>query len=505
MPGLINDNFKLIGISLAAGLLSLLPPWVIGTGSSALALQSLEHWMRGMPDSFEALHVYWLWFPRILTFLTGDAFSALVVFRVLVVWSATLLFALTVRRLFDARRAMIGLAMLVLNVTILYFFHTCGSQLLTLLIASGLLYLFTSSHARDHRLGALLFGLSLAIGFWPFVLLIAVLTIGLNIHHARYTLRAKDTYLFFGIILLGAASYLLLELFYFGTAHVWTAINPHFYTPRGVSRIAEGIVIAVFSFNVLFVLFFRRKLGGIGKDFQPAFLILGIFFLANTFSRDAMLEDVVTILPCLILVALDKFEKIGRLAIIYCAVNLVVFLFLPSFTANPELASAEQRRVSSQDAISFSYYKAFDFFSYAKMRQIKAGEEEVRDLLSRERLNSTLVIVNSSTDSWFDAATLGAEFPNGNFGWYYGRPLNTVRWNGLGDSIFLRRNPAIPYLSGLFEKLYAQEFIDSTLPPDVPMRESEHFQFIDCRGNEAARKALLDQLFFLQYQGFHQR
>ncbi len=496
-------NSKLIAIALVAGLLTLLPPWLIGTGSSALTVQSLEHWMAGSPDSFEALHVHWLWIPRVIAFITGDAFSALIIFRVLVVGCAALLFALTARRLFDEKRAIIGTTMLVLNVVLLYFYHTFNSQLLTLIVACALLYLFTSPNPISHRFGALLFGLSLSIGFWPFILFIAVLTIALNLHHSVYTPKARATYVLFGLIAVGVASYLLLELFYFGGAHVWQAINPTFYPPRGVSRILEGIILAVFSINVLFVLLFRKK-GNLSRDFQSAFVILGVFFIANTFSRDAMLEDVAIILPCLILVALDKYVNPVRIAIIYGIVNIGLFVSLPSFVSNPELALATQRRVSSKDDIAFSYYKALDLFSYTTVEKQNTVEIEARNLLSQEPLDSTLVILNPSTDTWLDAATLAAEFPNDKCGWYYGRPLNVVRLNGLRDTEFIKM-PGTPYLAGLFDKEFAREFIDSSLPAGVPLRESQHLQYINCRGNEAARKALIDQLFFLQYEGFHSR
>ena len=72
-------------IAIVAGLLTLIPPFVIGTGTSALTLQSLEHWMHAAPDSFEALHIHWLWVPRVIALVTGDAFAALVIFRVIVV------------------------------------------------------------------------------------------------------------------------------------------------------------------------------------------------------------------------------------------------------------------------------------------------------------------------------------------------------------------------------------------------------------------------------------
>lgn len=500
-----RKNIKLVAVSIAAGLLTLLPPWAIGSGSSALAFQSLEHWMRSTPDSFEALHIHWLWVPRVIAFVTGDAFSALVLFRILIVAAAILLFTLAARRLFDERRAMIGAAMLFFNVTLLFLFHTFSSQLLTLFLACALLYLFTSSDARDHRLGALLFGLSLAIGFWPFILSISILTFAFNIHHTRYTLRSKETYLFFGIILVGAASYLFLEIFYFGTSHLWEAINPAYYAPRGVNRILEGIIIAVFSINALLTLGFWKKAGGIGREFQPAFLILGLFFIANTFSRDAMLHDAAIILPCLILVALDKVKQFALFSGIYFAVNLGLFVLLPSFEANPQLALANSRRTTSQDAIAFSYYETFDLFSYAQAREMATGEEEARNLLSGQPRDSTLVLLNASTDTWLDAGTLGAEFPTAHFGWYYGRPLNVVRLNGVTDTIFFKLGPAVPNLCGLFEKSFAREFIDSTLPPSIPIRESEHFQYIDCRGNEAAKRALIDQLFYLQYQGVHSR
>ncbi len=498
-------SLRLPAIAVAAGLLTLIPPAIIGTGSSALAVQSLEHWMRGAPDKFEALHVYWLWAPRVIALVTRTAFSALVAFRAIMVALAVYLFMLTAQRLFDDRRAMIGGAMLALNVTILYLSHTFGSQLLTLLAANAMLYLFTSPNPRDHRLGALIFGLSLSIGFWPFILLIAVLTVGLNLHHTIYSPRAKQTYLLFGLVLLGAAAYLLLELFYFGSAHLWQAIHPTFFPPRGVSLILQGIIIALFSINLLFAVAVRRKPGSIAREFQAAFVILGVFFLLNRFSREEMLQDVAILLPCLILVALDRVGRIGWLGLIYVVINVGLFLALPSFTTNPELSLPPSRRVSSQDAVAFSYYKTFDLFSYHQLRQEQSGEVEVSMLLSTERLDSTLVLINPSSDTWFDAGTLGAEFPNARFGWYYGQPINLARINGLKDTSFVRPTPSRPYLAGLFEKTFARQFIDSSLPPNVPLQETNHFQYIDCRGNERARQALIDRLVYLQYQGFHHR
>ena len=496
---------RLAAIAVAAGLLTLIPPAIIGMGSSALAVQSLEHWMHSTPDAFEALHVHWLWVPRVIALITGNAFAALVAFRAIVVALSVFLFLLTAQQLFDERRAMIGGAMLVLNITLLYLSHTFGTQLLTLLAANALLYLFTSPDSRDHRLGALIFGLSLSIGFWSFILLIALLTVGLNLHHTIYTPRAKQTYVLFGLVLVGAAAYLLLEVFYFGTAHLWSAINPRFFPPRGISLIAQGLIIAVFSINVLFAVIFRRKPGGIAREFQSAFLILGVFFITNLFSREEMLQDMVIILPCLVLVALDRFGQIGRMGLIYSVANLGLFFALPSYQADPQLALPGPRRTASNDQVAFSYYKTFDLFSYRALREEQRGEVEVQALLSTERLDSTLVLMNSSTDTWFDAGTLGAEFPEANFGWFYGQPINLVRIDGLKDTAFIRPQPATPYLAGLFEKSFARQFIDSTMPRNVPVQETEHFQFIDCRGNDSARQALIDRLIYLQYQGFHHR
>ncbi len=490
-------------IALVAGLLTLIPPSVIGMGPSALALQSLEHWMRATPDTFEALHIHWLWVPRVIAFLTGDAFAALVIFRVIIVVLAVYFFLLTARHMFDERRAIIGAAMLGLNVTILSLSHTFSSELLTLLAACALLYLFTSLNPQHHKIAALLFGLSLSIGFWPFILLIAVVTVGLNLHHTTYGPRSKQTYVLFGLMLVGIASYALLEIFYFGSAHVWAAMNPKFFQPRGISLIAQGIIIAIFSTNVLLATIFRRKAGGIGREFQSAFVILGVFFLTNMFSRDEMLHDVAIIVPCLILMALDKFTHVLRLGIIYVACNLALFFFLPAFTISSEIAMPNPRRTLSNDQISFSYYGASDFYSYAQLREEKAGEDEARELLSRERLDSTLVLINPSTDTWFDAATLGALYPQNNFGWFYGQPINLVRLNGLRDTAYIRPASSMPYISGLFEKQFAKEFIDKALPPNTALQESERFQFIDCRGNDAARKALIDQLIGLEYEGFH--
>ncbi len=498
-----SSLFFFPALALVAGLLTLLPPSLIGTGSSALTLQSLEHWMHSAPDTFEALHVHWLWVPRIIAFIVGDAFAALVIFRAIVVALAVYFFLLTARRLFDERHAIAGTAMLTLNVTLLYLSHTFSSELLTLLVACALLYLFTSSNAQHHKLAAILFGLSLSIGFWPFVLLVSIVTVGLNLHHTTYNPRAKQTYVLFGLMLIGMASYLLLEVFYFGWTNVWSAMNPKVFPPRGISLIAQGILIAFFSTNILLVTIFRRKKGGVGREFQSAFVILGVFFLTNLFSRNEMLHDVAILLPCLILLALDKFEHVWRLGSMYLALNLGLFFLLPAFQMSSEIGMAIPRRTQSNDAISFSYYGSSDFFSYAQLREGKAGEEEARELLSQERLDSTLVLINPSTDTWFDAGTLGALFRERAFGWFYGTPVNLARINGLRDTAYIRSAPAMPYLSGLFEKQFARTFIDRSLPPGTPIKESQRFQFIDCRGNEAARKALIDQLIYVSYQGFH--
>jgi len=496
-------RFLSAGIAIAAGLLTLIPPFAIGTGSSALTLQSLEHWVSGGPDTFEALHIHWLWIPRVIAFITQDAFSALVVFRALVVGFSIFFFFKTALRLFDERRALIGAAMLLLNVTILFLLHSFDTQLITLLAASALLYLFTSPNPQHHKLGAIIFGLSLAIGFWPFILLISVVTVGLNLHHSAYGPRSKQTFVLFGLMLLAASSYLLLEIFYFGWAQVWSAMNPKFFTPREISLIAQGIIIAVFSTNVLLLTIFRRKPGGIGREFQSAFVILGVFFLTNTFSHDEMLHDVVIIVPCLILVFIDKIKFLGRIGLIYCAVNFGLFIFLPAFQIDPEYSLANSRRVKSTDDISFSYYGAVDFFSFSKIVNENSAENESRELLSHVRLDSTLVLINSSTDTWLDGATLGAEFPNAKFGWFYGQPINLVRINGLNETSYIRPSLATPYISGFFEKAFARKFLDGSLAPGTPIHESQRFQFIDCRGNDAERRALIDQLIFLQYQGFH--
>ena len=124
-------------------------------------------------------------------------------------------------------------------------------------------------------------------------------------------------------------------------------------------------------------------------------------------------------------------------------------------------------------------------------------------MLFRSRLDSTLVLINAGTDMWFDGATLAAMIPGKKFGWFYGRPSNRVRINGLTDTAFIQPPKEMPYLAGLFEKSFARKLIDSVLPPNTPLRESERFQYIDCRGNEAARQALIDRLIYLQYQGYH--
>jgi len=405
--------------------------------------------------------------------------------------------------MFDRQRAIIGAAMLMLNVTMLYLSHTFGSQLLTLFVVVWLLYLFTSAEPRNHRIAALLLGLSLSIGFWPFVLLIAIFTVGLNLHHTIYTPRSKQTFILFGLILLGAASYLVLEIFYFGASHLWGALVPTFYPPRGISLIAQGLIIAVFSINVLLWLLVRRKSGKISRDFQSVMLITVVFFLINLFSREDLLHDVAVIVPCLVLIALDKIESIKRFAIIYLAINVGIFFLMPSFQTDPEIASAKMRRVTSDDEISFSYYRSSDLFSYQQLLEQKTGEEEARELLASQRLDSTIILITPGTDTWFDAGTLGTEFPNAKFGWFYGTPVNMVRMNGLIDTTFIRPSASTPYLSGLFEKSYARKFIDSTLPASAKLHESERFQYIDCRGSEESRKALIDEVIALQYQGFH--
>ncbi len=498
-----RDLLSAIGLSLLAGLLTLISPSIVGTESSALALQSLQHWMTGAPDRFEALHVHWLWLPRVIAFITGDAFAALAIFRVILVGLTTYLFLRMAERHFDTKRAMIGAAMLVLNVTVLYWSHTFGSQLLTLFMAVWLLYLLSSAEPRNHKIAALLFGLSLSIGFWPFVLLVAMMTVGLNFHHTTYTPRAKQTYVLFGLMLIGAASYLLLEIFYFGTAHLWEALNPKFNIPREINLIAQGLVITVFTINALLFSKLGRRKGGLAKDFQSAFVICGMYALVNVFSREDILMDMMVLLPCVVLVALDKFENIRRFATIYLVLNLGLFLLLPAFTTDPEIASAKMQRVHSVDAVSGSYYLANDLFSYQDLREQHAGLEEARQLLRGVRLDSTLILLTPGTDYWFDAGTLAAEFPATDFGWFYGYPINTVRINGMKDTAWIHPLPARPYTAALFDKSYARTFIDSLLPPGVSLKESERFQYIDTRANAFGRRALLDQMIHMEYQGFH--
>ncbi|HEY3873959.1 MAG TPA: glycosyltransferase family 39 protein [Candidatus Kapabacteria bacterium] len=509
LPEKRSSSALLLVIAVLSGMITCIPPAIIGTGTSALTLASLEHWRIGPPDAFTALHVYWFCVPRVIAFLTGDAFSALVIFRAIVVALSVWLFALTARRLFDTRRAIFASAMLALNVTILFLSHTFGTELMTLLAASVLLYLFTSPVPRHHRIAAILFGLSLSIGFWPFVLMMAIVTVALNIHHTRYTLRSKETLRLFGLMLLGIASYLVLEIFYLGTAHLWHAINPQFFPPRYTNRIAEGIIVAIFSTNVLLAGLFQRKKGspkiGIARDFQAAFLILGLFFIANTFSREDFLQDVVIFVPCLILVSIERMEKLPMIAGIYFAWNLGMFFLLPIFSADPQLGLADARRVHSTDAIALAYYESSDLMSYAKLRDEHALETEARELLAKEPLDSTLVLLTPNTDAAFDAGTLAAEFPSRQFGWFYGQPINQVRIDGITDTLLMRRNDTLLYYAGLFDKPFAREFIDNALLPGTRLDESEHFQSIDTRRNDSQSRKLIDRMIYLEYQGFHHR
>jgi len=496
-----KSHLPLIGIALAGALLSLIPPSIIGLGSSALTLQSLEHLMSSTPDSFEALHIHWLWVPRLIAYVTGDAFSALVIFRMIVVGLTVYLFEKTCIRFFDDRRAMFGCAMLALNATVLSVTHTFALPLLSMLAAVSILYLFTSENPNNHKIAALLLGLTLSVGFWPFVLMLAVFTVGLNIHHATYTARSRQTYVLFGLILVGAASWLLLEILYFGAAHLWQAINPTFFKPRGVSLIAQGAIIAIVSANLLFVAF--RPKPGIGSEFHSALLVLVIFFALNLFGREEMLHDAMIFVPCTIIVALDRIPWITRFAPVYLAVNLGLFFLLPSFVNDPELPLASRRRAKSDDVTAFAYYRTFDIFSHAQLREEKRGEEEARELLASEHLDSTMVLINSSTDTWFDAGTLGALFPHGHFAWYYGYPTDVARINGLKDTSFLKPTAANPYGAGLFSKEFARTYLDSMLPPNTPIHETERLQFIDTRSNDQLRVALINRLIYLQHQSFH--
>jgi hypothetical protein len=491
-------------LPLIAGLLSLVPPTVIGTGTSALLYQSLEHWARGQSTPFTALHAHWLWIPYAIAFVTGgNIFAALLIFKALLVAGSVWLFFQTARRTLSTERAYWAAALLAFNVTVLYLSHTFGTQLVTMFTAIWLLYLFTSPVKRNHSIAALLFGLSLSIGFWPFILLIAILTVGLNYHHTLYTPRSKHTFILFGLVLIGAGSWLLLQMFYFGTHNLWSAINPKFYPPREINLILQGIIVAVFSINVLLPASIRRKRGTLARDYQSAFLILVVFFLLNTFSREAMLADAMILLPCIILVALDKVTSIKTIGIVYLTLNLALFFFIPSFSNDPEIAMASARRIHSHDKVSWGYYSNFDLFSYPKLLEQQAGEEEVQTLLAKVRLDSTLVLINPGTDYWFDAATLGAEFPNAHFGWFYGNPVNLVRINGEKDTAFILQPKYLPYVAGLFDKSFARTFIDSALPPGVPLHESDRFQYIDTRANEPGKKNLIDRLIYLQYQSFH--
>ncbi len=503
----LKSSLLPIGVAIGSSLLTLIPPSIIGTDSSALTLQSLEHWMHGTPDRFEALRIHWLWIPRVIAYLTGDAFAALVIFRAIIFGLTIYLFAKVGERFGRGDRAttILAAAMLALNVVVLYFSHTFASQLLTLFVAVWMLYLLTSDKTQNHRLAALIFGLSLSIGFWPFVLLLAVVTVGLNFHHATYTPRLRQTYQLFGLVLLGAASYILLEIFLFGTAHVWEMMMPKVYQPREISLIAQGLIIGLFSVNMLVIAVFVRRQDSIARDFQSAFVILVAFLLLNTFSREDMLHDVMVLIPCVILVGVDKCglsRRRGLIGAAYLGVNLGLFFLLPTFLPDPQIAMPSAKRTVSSSDVSLHHYASADFFSYAKLREQAAGEEEVRAVLETARLDSTLVLITPGTDYWFDAATLGAMYPSAKFGWFYGNPINMVRINGLLDTAFIRPPSGTPYLAGLFEKSYAMRFIDSSLPSGVPIRESARFQYIDTRGNTDARKALIDRLIFLQYQGF---
>jgi hypothetical protein len=247
----------------------------------------------------------------------------------------------------------------------------------------------------------------------------------------------------------------------------------------------------------------KEKSGsGIARDFQPLIGLLTVFLFSNLLSREDMLHDAIVLLPCLILVGLDRLKRPKLFVSIYFAVNLGLFIFLPVFSPNPEIAMPLNHRSGMSGDVPLSYYTSADLFSYAKLREQAAGEDEARDLLAHARVDSTLVLVTPGTDYWFDAATLGAMYPGAKFGWFYGNPINMVRVNGLLDTAFIRPPSNMPYLAGLFEKSYAKRFIDSSLPPGVPVRESARFQYIDTRGNTNARKALIDRLIFLQYQSF---
>lgn len=494
-----------IWAGLVGALLTLIPPSIVGTDSSALALQSIEHWMQGTPDRFEALHIHWLWLPRLIAYVTGDAFAALVIFRAVVFGLTIYLFAKVAARLGRGDRATTAFAaaMLALNVVVLYLSHTFASQLLTLFVAVWMLYLFTSEKTQSHMLAALIFGLSLSIGPLPWLFLFLVAIVGLGIHHATYTPRARQTYQLLGLGLLGIGSYFLLEIFFFGTANILKVMIPDRYNPREISLLAQGFIMALFSINALLLFVGKEKSGiGIARDFQPLIGSLTFFLLFNVLSREDALHVAIVLLPCIILVGLDRLKQPKLFVSIYLAVNLGLFIFLPAFSPNPEIAMPLNRRSGTSGDVPLSYYTSADLFGYAKLREQALGEDEAKVLLASARLDSTIVLVTPGTDYWFDAATLGAMYPSAKFGWFYGNPINMVRVNGLLDTAFIRPPSGTPYLAGLFEKSYAKRFIDSSLPPGVIIRELARFQYIDTRGNAPARKALIDRLIFLQYQGF---
>lgn len=485
--------------------MSLLPPWLIGTGESALTAQAIQHWIHGAPDRFVWLHAHWLWMPYVIALMTQKPLMALTIFRAIMIGFTACCFAKTIERIGHGDRAttILGVALLLANVTVVYMLHAYATPLVTLFVAVILLYLLTSEKTANHRIAALIFGLSLSIGFWPFVLLLGIVTVGLNLHHETYTLRSKDTLFLFLFAAAGAASYLLLEIFLFGTSRLGEVLFSKTDPPREISLIAQGIVIAIWSANTLLVWLFKRGGTGLVREFQSAFVILLAFFLLNIFSREDMLHATMILVACLIVIAADKSEGKPILLGTSLIASLAFFFLLPPIVPDAQIALAPKARTKSSSDISLRYYGSANMFSFAKLLEESGGETEIRDLLRTQPLDSTLVLVMPGTDYWFDAGTLAVMYPNATFGWYYGNPINRVKINGLEDTTFIRPPAERPYLAAIFEKKFAHAFIDSAMPPSAIIRESERFQFLSTRNDPEARRMLIDRLIELQYHSHH--
>jgi hypothetical protein len=115
----LKKNLSLL-LGLVAAAISLLPPWIIGTGDSALTVQAIQHWSHGAPNRYVWLHAHWLWMPYAIALITQKPMMALMIFRAILLGFTACFFAKTIERVGRGDRAttLFILAIFLANLTV---------------------------------------------------------------------------------------------------------------------------------------------------------------------------------------------------------------------------------------------------------------------------------------------------------------------------------------------------------------------------------------------------